>query len=211
MVEKTTVRFPEGRFKTILTEGFFMENFVIEDGVLKEYTGPGGEIVIPAGVTEIGWSAFEGCTGLTSVVIPEGVTRIGNFAFYGCTGLTSVVIHGSLKGIASNSFEDCTGLVSVTIPDGITVIENSMFAHCTGLTSVSIPDSVTKIKWGAFRNCIGLVSVTIPESVMCRLTMAHSTAAAISRSAPLRSSTQKSMVYSGCHGINSVDRTTFGV
>ena len=32
--------------------------------------------VIPEGVTEIGWSAFVGCTSLTSIDIPESVTSI---------------------------------------------------------------------------------------------------------------------------------------
>ncbi len=47
---------------------FFMENnqdFVITKGVLEEYKGPGGDVTIPAGVTEIGSSAFDGCKKLT--------------------------------------------------------------------------------------------------------------------------------------------------
>lgn len=32
--------------------------FVIENGVLKEYTGSGGEVLIPADVTNIGYCAF---------------------------------------------------------------------------------------------------------------------------------------------------------
>ncbi|MBR2716334.1 MAG: leucine-rich repeat protein, partial [Oscillospiraceae bacterium] len=52
-------------------------DFVIENGVLKEYTGPGGDVTIPAGVTSIGYIAFWGCSSLTSVTIPEGVTDIG--------------------------------------------------------------------------------------------------------------------------------------
>ena len=35
-----------------------INDFVIENGVLEKYTGPGGDVVIPEGVTSIGDSAF---------------------------------------------------------------------------------------------------------------------------------------------------------
>ena len=53
-------------------------NFVIENGVLKEYTGSGGDVVIPEGVTSISWWTFEGCSGLTSVTFPGSIVEIGN-------------------------------------------------------------------------------------------------------------------------------------
>ena len=45
------------------------------------------EVIITGG-TSIGNSAFDGCSGLTSVTIPESITSIGDYAFSGCSRLT---------------------------------------------------------------------------------------------------------------------------
>ena len=58
-------------------------------------------------------SAFEGCTGLTSITIPNSVTSIGWGAFYGCTGLTSITIPNSVTSIYSSAFYGCAGLTDV--------------------------------------------------------------------------------------------------
>ncbi len=39
---------------------------------------------IPSSINTIGYSAFEGCSSLTSMTIPNSVTSIGQYAFYGC-------------------------------------------------------------------------------------------------------------------------------
>ena len=36
-------------------------DFIIENGVLTKYVGPGGDVVIPEDVTEIGVQAFHMC------------------------------------------------------------------------------------------------------------------------------------------------------
>jgi hypothetical protein len=71
--------------------------------------------VIPNGVTYIGYDAFYGCTGLTSIDIPASVTAIYGKAFMGCTGLTSIEIPASVTNIDQWAFDDCTSLNSVTI------------------------------------------------------------------------------------------------
>ena len=46
--------------------------------------------VIPKTIKAIGFTAFSGCVGLSSVTIPSTVTSIGNYAFFGCTNLSTV-------------------------------------------------------------------------------------------------------------------------
>ena len=122
-------------------------------------------ITIPDSVTSIGSSAFWGCSGLTSITIPDSVTSIGNSAFHGCSGLTSITIPDSVTSIGDSAFEDCSGLTSITIPDSVTSIGDFAFSGCSGLTSITIPDSVTSIGDWAFAHCSGLTSIRIPDSV----------------------------------------------
>ena len=122
-------------------------------------------ITIPDSVTYIGESAFSGCTGLTSITIPDSVTSIGSRAFSGCTGLTSITIPDNVTTIGYEAFSGCTGLISITIPDSVTSIGGSAFSGCTGLTGITIPDSVTDIGSTAFSGCTGLTSIIIPDSV----------------------------------------------
>ena len=106
-----------------------------------------GDVVIPESITyenvvytvvQIGWRAFQNCTGLTSVSIPNSVTVIYEDAFKGCSGLKSIEIPNSVTTIGNSAFNGCTGLTSVTIPASVTNFGDNIFGGCTGLASATI-------------------------------------------------------------------------
>ena len=148
-----------------LNEASSPEDFIIEDGVLKKYVGPGGDVVIPNDVMSIGNYAFYDCSSLTSITIPDGVTYIGKYAFAHCTSLREIIIPDSVTSIGEDAFDDCTSLTSVTIPTSITRIEDYMFYGCTALKSIIIPNSIRYIADNAFSHCSSLTSINIPDSV----------------------------------------------
>ena len=138
-------------------------DFVIENGVLKKYVGPGGDVVIPEGVTSIGGRAFEGCWSLTSVTIPAGVTGIGDRAFSNCWGLRNVTIVEGVGSIGSFAFSSCGKLIGMIIPEGVDKIGERAFISCDNLEEISLPESLSVLGEGAFLECKKITEVTLPD------------------------------------------------
>ena len=68
--------------------------FVIIRNVLYSYHGNRTKVIIPDSVTSISFSAFEGCSSLTTITIPDSVTSIGAWAFLGCSSLKQIIFKG---------------------------------------------------------------------------------------------------------------------
>ena len=122
-------------------------------------------LTLPAGITSIGHDAFRDCSGLTSLTLPAGITEIGEFAFDGCSGLTSLTLPAGITSIGRYVFSDCSGLTSLNLPAGITSIGDNAFRGCSGLTSLTLPAGITEIGTCTFWNCSGLTSLTLPAGI----------------------------------------------
>ena len=87
--------------------------FILVGTELVQYYGPGGDVVIPDGVTDL-YACFQGCTDITSVAIPDSVTNIGDYAFWGCTSLIRVSIPKNVTSIGYGAFAKCPNLTIYT-------------------------------------------------------------------------------------------------
>lgn len=153
-------------------------DFTIENGVLTAYSGSGGRVVIPEGVTAIGEYAFSWQTKMTSVTIPNSVETIGERAFLHCTGLKSVELPGSVISFGTDVFGECGNLTSIFVDeqnaayasyDGILYDREmeSVIACPAGKTgSIVLPDGVVRVGAYAFNKCTALTGVALSDHVV---------------------------------------------
>ncbi len=112
------------------------------------------KLVIYDGVTSIGESAFQYCSGLTSVSIPGSVTSIGNYAFSGCGSLKVInALRAEACKAYKNTFGDDTysgaqlnvpigSLSSYQNADGWNRFENIQEKVFSGEETVAVDDAV---------------------------------------------------------------------
>ena len=140
-------------------------------GSIFKDNDPVRSLVIPEGVKEIGWCAFNG-VGLDSVTIPSTVTNIGQNALR-CENVRKYVVSPDNQSYCETNGLVCTKdgkrLVrciggDVTIPEGVTNIPSWAFSG-SNLKSVVIPQGVVSIGMGAFSECKQLKSISIPSGV----------------------------------------------
>ena len=125
-----------------------------------------GHVVVPYGVTSLGYQAFDECSSLVSITLPESLTSIGFYAFQYCSSLTSVSLPDSLTELGGGAFHGATALASVSFGAGLTTTSGGeTFMDCVSLTSVSFPEGFTHIVGNAFKRCVSLVSVSLPDSL----------------------------------------------
>lgn len=151
--------------------------FVIEKGVLKKYTGSGGDITIPDGVKSIEKYAFWYSFSVTSVTIPKSLESMDGPVFSNCTKLKEIkvsednqyfssengILYDKKKKVLLQCPREMEG--DIIIPETVVKIGDYAFFNCYYMTSISIPESVTSIGKAAFPVCLKLLNVTIPKNV----------------------------------------------
>lgn len=170
-------------------KGLNLPKFAIVDNKIanKAYYGDTSltEYDFNDSVSSIGDFAFAR-TGLTSIVIPEGVTHIGYGAFYHCDDLSTILVPSTVTDIEPSAFANTRMMANfklygsskflimgdgilvayngkdsdIEIPEGVKQIGPECFKDMKFIMEVSLPDSLERICEDAFSGCVNLRSVT---------------------------------------------------
>ena len=114
-------------------------DFIIENGVLKQYKGSDANVVVPDGVEVIGETAFFEHREIQTISLPAGLMeiegQINGGAFYGCTGLTHITLPDSVNTVGYAAFYGCSKLQEIQMP--LAAITNKMFGS-SGKTIIMV-------------------------------------------------------------------------
>ncbi len=175
-----------------------------------------GTIALPDTVIEIPNNTFQNCEAITNVKFSNSLSSIGTSAFDGCTGLTSVKIPSGQFG--KNVFARCTSLVSVQIGDGVG-LDGGAFMGCESLanfgpiTSGTMPAGVdlrniSSVPSDTFNGCKSIKKVTFPSDVCILSDRAFMSCTGIEKITLPATSDIYGQVFFGCTGLKTAQLKT---
>ena len=149
--------------------------------------GKEGKLILGNSITKIMPSMFAGKATLKEIVIPAGVTEIGDKAFFDCINLEKVTfatyetgneetgveaVKNSLTAIGAEAFRNCISLKEIAIPEGVTVLKPYTFFNCKSLTKVQLNNvkrigtsgqtGISGTSYGSvFANCVNLSNIDL--------------------------------------------------
>ena len=142
-------------------------------------------VVIAASVKQIGLSAFEECSSLSSVTFEEGsvLETISSSVFATCANLSKVEFakNGALSYIGNSAFTACSSLKEINFPASLKTIDFYAFGECTSLKEFTFDDNaqITSIEPFAFNSCSKLAVVNLPASLTSIADMAFTSCKAL--------------------------------
>lgn len=145
---------------------FFVKNHcLLSSGGDLLYATEGAVIPTDGSVVRIADGAFQGADWLTELVVPAGVKEIGTQAFEGCKSLTKAVLSDGVESIGFNCFARCVSLTELSLPDTLVSIDTQAFLNCDSLQRVVLPDSVETMGYGVFMDCAKLETLVLSKSL----------------------------------------------
>ncbi len=140
-----------------------INDFVINKGLLKKYTGKDKDVVIPDGIEIIGGNSFINNKKIESVIIPDGVKEIRRAAFSGCINLKSVVLPSTITIIHEAAFEHCDNLYFKELPFSLKKIDCKIKID-QSVKSLVVPEGVEKLGFMALGG--EYEEIYLPKSLM---------------------------------------------
>ena len=110
--------------------------FIIDDGMIMEYVGPGGDVIIPQGVTDIFFEVFYASAIITSITIPGSVSDITSSVFEKSEKLKVVKLCEGVSSISFGAFNECKNLEEMYLPKSLKLIEINAIANCPSLKKI---------------------------------------------------------------------------
>ncbi|MDD4290785.1 MAG: leucine-rich repeat protein [Clostridia bacterium] len=143
----------------------FELEYVVKNGVLVEYRGLGGDVVLPDSITSIAELVFANNTALTSIDMSNTkITSIGVQAFHNCTNLTRVILPDTLISIDRQAFGVCSSLDRIIIPASVESMGQMVFYLCSNLKAIDFMSSnMTIIGGGLFASVNNLTIWVVNE------------------------------------------------
>jgi hypothetical protein len=124
---------------------------------LIAYPSASGPVTLP-GITNVRGSAFQSCTGLTSITLPAATT-VGSQAFGDCYTLATVNLPEAAS-IGGNAFLSCSSLKTLNLPKAASIDDMAFQATGTQALTVTLGDTVPTLGLSMFISA-GPKSVTV--------------------------------------------------
>ena len=115
-------------------------------------------------VSQLGRSAFAGCSELKGMTLPEEMTALGAYAFDDCASLTNLVLSSTLREVGTCALRNCRRLKTIPgfLPPSVDSLGERAFYNCSNLVvdALYLP-RVRKVPYQGFYN-VPFRSVHLP-------------------------------------------------
>ncbi len=129
--------------------------FKAETGAIKDYVGPGGDVVVPeeidgVKVVRLDNGALLSDETITSLVLPDSITVFDEYAIGSLGSVTSIKLPANLTVINVGNLSNMDSLEEITIPPKVRTIAPSSLAFSSNLKTVRFEGECPEIQTASF-------------------------------------------------------------